>query len=191
MDNAAKILISIPVLDPISSAQVVLAMSQPPGADQVVDALRAAVLGTAATHQAFLLSRSGPDTDGHLGLVRSGAGSDIIETQRQLAQSFRRQAKQLLAKACTHEVAARSDAALVAVHAISLIDIFGGGSGEHWSRNLILGKALIKLRGGPTAALRQASPASRPQTRLFLELIAAYDVFGAGFRLFISDASRI
>jgi hypothetical protein len=172
--NAANIILSIPVIDPISSTQVVLAMSQPPGTSVLVDALRTAIFGIAATHQSFLRAYSGPGADGTTPLHQPN-----VTTQQQLAQSYRRDAKKLLAGACIDEAAVRSDMALVTVQAIALIDIFGGGSGEHWSRNIALGKALIRFRGGPRMVLQQAPPANRAQTNLFLELIAAYDVFGA------------
>jgi hypothetical protein len=128
---ASQIIMSIPDLDPISSSHLELALSQPVGADLVVDALRTSLLGVAAMHQAFLLTRAGAVPNG--------------EEQRQLANFFRRDAKKKLANAClqSNELVTRSDAALMAVQAIAMIDIFAGVSGGHWSRNLGLGKALV------------------------------------------------
>jgi hypothetical protein len=113
-------------------------MSQPAGTDLMIDALRTAVLGIAATHQSYLLARSGP-SDAH-------AHGGVVALQREQAQTYRREAKRLLARACTQMDAAQSDTALVAVQAIALIDIFSGGSGEHWARNVALGKALVSIQ---------------------------------------------
>jgi hypothetical protein len=174
---ASKIILSIPEIDPISSTQVMLAMSQPPGTDPLVDALRTAVLGISATHQAFLLSCSGIATSTDSNKLLRGVPSTTT-TAQQLAQAYRRESKRLLAGACTNATSACSDIALIVVQAISLMDIFGGGSSEHWSRNIALGKALMKLRGGPSIVLQQAPLQSRVQTNMFMELLAVYDTVG-------------
>jgi hypothetical protein len=122
-------------MDPISGTQVTMAMSQPAGKDPLVDALRQAVLGIAATHQAFLYTRSGPRDSAHL-----------IEQQRQLSQTLRRKANHLLSTACANEAMAASETALVTVSSIALIDIFSGGSGAHWVRNIQLGKSLVSVQ---------------------------------------------
>lgn len=134
-EHAAPLLISVPIVDPISGTQVRIAMSQPAGKDPLIDALRQAVLGIAATHQAFLFTRSGPRDSAHL-----------IEQRRQLSQSLRKNATHLLSTACANEVMAASEIALVTVSSIALIDIFSGGSGGHWVRNIQLGKSLVRLQ---------------------------------------------
>lgn len=112
-----------------------MAMSQPAGKSPLVDALRQAVLGIAATHQAFLYTRSGP-RDSTL----------LIEQKRQLSQTLRRNANHLLSTACADEVMAASEITLVTVSSIALIDIFSGGSGGHWVQNIHLGKSLVSSR---------------------------------------------
>lgn len=162
--SAPSIILAMPTLDPVTSANIDLAFSRPPGEDFAVDSLRLAVLGTAAIHQSFLLSRSG------------GAGAAEL---RHSAGVFRKRSKEMLALACANASTGRtSDATLAAVMSIAIIDIFNGGTGPQWQRNLNLGLALVKFQGGPAEVLRKCAPAMRRHARLFLEMLAVYDVVG-------------
>lgn len=166
--SAPHIILAMPALDPVTSANIDLAFSRPPGTDFAVDSLRMAVLGTAAIHQSFLMSRTG--------------GVDAVEGAAELRRNagvFRKQSKELLAMACAKASTERaSDGTLAAVMSIALIDIFNGGTGPHWQRNLNLGMALVKFQGGPAEVLRKCDPAVRKHARLFLEMLAVYDVCG-------------
>jgi len=170
--SAPSIILAMPMLDPITSANIDLAFSRPPGDDFAVDSLRMAVIGTAAIHQSFLFSRS-------------AVGGDAAAELRRCAGVFRKRSKELLALACANaSTDGASDATLAAVMSIAIIDIFNGGTGPHWQRNLNLGIALVKFQGGPAEILRKCSPAIRKHARLFLEMLAVYDVCG-DFRSFL------
>ena len=80
------------------------------GADSAVESLRAALLGVAAVHQSFLLSRSG---------VSQQAADEALR----VADSFRAKSKHLLASACATQEGCHNDAALASAVAIALIDV--------------------------------------------------------------------
>lgn len=166
--SAPSIILAMPALDPVTSANIDLAFSRPPGADFAVDSLRMAVLGTAAIHQSFLVSRSG--------MIDAAEGAADL---RRIAGVFRKQSKELLALACANaSTEYTSDATLAATMSIAIIDIFNGGTGPHWQRNLNLGLALVKYHGGPAQLLRKCNPTVRKHARLFLEMLAVYEVCG-------------
>lgn len=101
---------AVPSENPIVAANLPLILSRAPGSDAAIEALRLSLLGVAAVHQSFLLSRSG--------LSSNGATEAMT-----LANNFRLKSKHQLAKACTTASGAQSDAALGASLAISLTDV--------------------------------------------------------------------
>lgn len=161
---------------------------QPSGADPSAEALRLGLLGVAAIHQSFLLARN-------------VATQHAAENMLQLAHSFRMNSKQQLAKSCTTVEGTQSDTTLAATIAIALMDvsvllsvntireaeelhtqIFSGG--RNWARNMNLALTLVNVRGGAAKVLAH-SGASKPgtmegvaRTRLLLEILAVYDIFG-------------
>ncbi|EMD37894.1 hypothetical protein CERSUDRAFT_114532, partial [Gelatoporia subvermispora B] len=168
-DHALSITMAYPTENPILAANLHFVLGHPPGSDPAVESLRVAMLGVAAIHQSFLMSRSGASQGG-------------AEQVRRLATSYRAKAKQLLATASATSDGIQSDAALSAGVAIALIDIFSGG--QNWSRTLDMTKGLIHARGGPAALLaRSAHPKPGTVTgvwraRLILEIVAVYEIFG-------------
>ncbi|PCH43771.1 hypothetical protein WOLCODRAFT_75103 [Wolfiporia cocos MD-104 SS10] len=162
---------AFPSENPILAANLHFVFGRARGTDPAVESLRMALLGTAAVHQSFLLSRNG--------VCHGRGGADEF---MQLALSYRNKSKQMLSAACSTKDGAQNDAALGAAVAIILIDIFSGG--QNWSKPLNLAKFLINMRGGPAVLLaRSASP--RPGTvtgvsraRLLLEIVAVYELFG-------------
>lgn len=80
------------------------------GADSAVESLRSALLGVAAVHQSFLLSRSGVSTL-------------AAEEALRVADSFRAKSRHLLVSACATPEGCNNDAALAAAVAIALIDV--------------------------------------------------------------------
>lgn len=162
------------------------------GTDSAVESLRAALLGVAAVHQSFLLSRSG---------VSSLAADEAMR----VADSFRAKSNHLLVSACATPEGAHNDAALAATVAIALIDvsaavrslracdkllsesvchvqIFSGG--RNWAKNVDFAKNLVKSRGGPGLLLARSkgykanSVIGVSRARLLLEIIAVYELFG-------------
>ena len=94
------------------------------------DALRVALLGIGAIHQAFLLARSRVST------TQSA-------TMFQYASNLRDMGKEMVRRAAAQDGGANSDAALGAATALGTIDIFFGGGG--WQDNFNLAKAMVKL----------------------------------------------
>lgn len=92
------------------------------------DALRVALLGIGAVHQAFLLARSGSSTT-------------QTATMFQYASNLRDSGKEMVRRAAADGTGAGSDAALGASTALATIDIFFGGSG--WGDNFKLAKEMI------------------------------------------------
>jgi len=133
------------------------------------DALRVALLGIGAIHQAFLLARSGVSTTQTTAMF-------------QYASNLRDMGKELVRRAATEPSGARSDAALGAATALGTIDIFFGGEG--WINNFTLAKEMVAYRGGPAAMLKASTPKQLAEgvtispARLMLEILAIYDVFG-------------
>jgi len=139
------------------------------GANPSADALRVALLGIGAIHQAFLLARSGVSTTQTTAMF-------------QYASNLRDMGKELVRRAVAEPAGARSDAALGAATALGTIDIFFGGEG--WTDNFNLAKEMVAYRGGPAAMLKASTPKQLAEgvtispARLMLEILAIYDVFG-------------
>ncbi|EPS97724.1 hypothetical protein FOMPIDRAFT_1024907 [Fomitopsis schrenkii] len=161
MHNAISFIMAVPVKNPVANANLLLACGGPAtGADVAIEALRAALMGTASVHQSFLCSR---------GLVQGGADEAMAR-----ALSYRDKSNHLLTMACRATESAMTDAALGAAVAICLIDIFS--SGRNWSEPLEKAKKLVQCRGGPAVMLARSKKVS--QSRLFLEIAAIYELFG-------------
>lgn len=115
-------------LNPMLAINLPLALDSPRGTNPASDALRIALLGIGAVHQAFLLARSGQS---------SGQTVSIF----QYAVSLRTAGKTMVRIAAADPVASRSDAALGAATSLALIDMLFGGSG--WEENFNLAKGMI------------------------------------------------
>lgn len=98
------------------------------GVNPSADALRVALLGIGAIHQAFLLARSGVSTA-------------QTATMFQYASNLRDTGKEMVRRAAVDGTGARSDAALGASTALATIDIFFGGG--NWMDNFKLAKEMI------------------------------------------------
>lgn len=182
-----------PYENPVLAANFQFLFDGVRGTDSAVESLRAALLGVAAVHQSFLLSRSG---------VSSLAADEAMR----VADSFRAKSNHLLVSACATPEGAHNDAALAATVAIALIDvsaavrflrecelllseppcmytqIFSGG--RNWAKNVDFAKNLVKSRGGPGLLLARSkghkanSVIGVSRARLLLEIIAVYELFG-------------
>ncbi|KAI0645695.1 fungal-specific transcription factor domain-containing protein [Trametes meyenii] len=168
-DNALSITMALPSENPILAANFQFLFDGVRGADSAVEALRSALLGVAAVHQSFLLSRSGVSQQGS-------------EEALRVAESFRAKSEHLLVSACGTPEGCRNDAALATAVTIALIDIFT--CGRRWSRSLGFAKKLVRTRGGPGLLLAR-SKGRRANTvtgvcraRLLLEIVAVYELFG-------------
>lgn len=109
-DNAMSIIMAFPHENPIVAANLQFVFDHVGGSNSAVESLRMALLGTAAVHQSFMISRVG------------NRGADEA---MQLALSFRNRSKRLLAAACSTSDGLQSDASLGAAVAIVLIDVSG------------------------------------------------------------------
>ena len=128
--NAATLMMAIPSgLNPMLAINLPLVLSYPKGTNLGSDALRVALLGTGAVHQAFLMSRSG--LRGHQ-----------VETMFQIAGQFREEGKANVRSAMISG-GAESDGALGAATALASIDIFFGGKG--WNDNFALAKEMVTM----------------------------------------------
>jgi hypothetical protein len=169
-------------LNPLLAINLPLALSWPRGTNAAADALRVALLGIGAVHQAFLLARAG---------AHSSARHEAFE----FAARLRTAAKRMVAAAVTvvtsnpTPTGTDADAALSAAASLATIDILFGGSG--WHDNFAIALRLVQSRGGPAAVLAHARPArlahgvTATPARLVLEMLAIYEGFGEsfGFRL--------
>jgi hypothetical protein len=117
-------------LNPMLAINLPLALDSPRGMNPSADALRVALLGIGAIHQAFLLARSGVSTAQTAAMF-------------QYASNLRDTGKEMVRRAATEGGGAGSDAALGAGTALSTIDIFFGGSG--WQENFRLAKEMVAL----------------------------------------------
>ncbi|KAH9858710.1 fungal-specific transcription factor domain-containing protein [Lenzites betulinus] len=169
-DNALSIMMAYPSENPILVANFQFLFDGVRGADTAVEALRSALLGVAAVHQSFLLSRSG------------GVSKQASEEALRVAESFRAKSEHLLVSACGTPEGCHNDAALAAAVTIALIDIFT--CGRRWQKSLGFAKKLVRTRGGPGLLLAR-SKGRRPNTvtgvsraRLLLEIVAVYELFG-------------
>lgn len=142
--NAADLMMAIPSgLNPMLAINLPLALDSPRG-EQVIcpstelilgtnvsaDALRVALLGIGAIHQAFLLARSGVSTAQTAAMF-------------QYASNLRDSGKEMVRRAALAPEGASSDAALGAGTALATIDIFFGGGG--WQDNFRLAKDMVAL----------------------------------------------
>ncbi|KAI0743550.1 fungal-specific transcription factor domain-containing protein [Daedaleopsis nitida] len=166
-DNALSIIMAYPSENPVLVANFQFLFDGVRGTDSAVEALRSALLGVAAVHQSFLLSRSGVST---------------ADQALRVAHSFRAKSKHLLVSACATPEGCHNDAALAAAVAIALIDIFSGG--HNWGKSLDFAKSLVRSRGGPGLLLARSrgskanSVTGVSRARLLLEIIAVYELFG-------------
>lgn len=94
------------------------------------DALRVALLGIGAVHQAFLLARSGISTAQTAAMFRH-------------ASNLRDTGKLMVRRAICQGGGALADAALGAATALATIDIFFGGNA--WRENFMLAKQMVAL----------------------------------------------
>ncbi|KAI0775723.1 fungal-specific transcription factor domain-containing protein [Trametes elegans] len=168
-DNALSFIMAFPSENPILAANFQFMFDGVRGADSAVEALRSALLGVAAVHQSFLLSRNG---------VSQVASEEALR----VAESFRGKSETLLVAACGTPEGCHNDAALAAAVTIALIDIFS--CGRRWSKSLGFAKKLVRSRGGPGLLLAR-SKGYRTNTvtgvcraRLLLEIVAVYELFG-------------
>ncbi|RDX55109.1 hypothetical protein OH76DRAFT_1339762 [Lentinus brumalis] len=168
-DNALSIIMAYPSENPVLAANFQFLFDGVRGTDSAVESLRSALLGVAAVHQSFLLSRSG---------VSTLASDEALR----VADSFRAKSKHLLVAACATREGCHNDAALASAVAIALIDIFSGG--RNWANSLDFAKNLVRSRGGPGLLLAR-SKGVKPnavtgvsRTRLLLEIVAVYELFG-------------
>jgi hypothetical protein len=165
--HAAALTIAIPLgPNPMLAVSLPLALASPRGTSAACDALRLALLGVGAAHQAFLQARGGHPSTATAGLAA--------------ALGLREEGKELVRAA----VAAgdSSDATLAAATSLATIDIFLGGTG--FEPNFALAKRIVAARGGPRALLA-GPPTALPDgssvtpARLSLEVLAIYDTFAS------------
>ncbi|KAK8869887.1 hypothetical protein IAR55_000455 [Kwoniella newhampshirensis] len=168
--NAASLMMAIPSgLNPMLAINLPLALDSPRGMNPSADALRVALLGIGAIHQAFLLARS-------------GVANSQTAAMFQYASTLRDTGKEMVRRAVRAGPGVFSDAALGAGTALSTIDIFFGGSG--WMDNFKLAKDMVALRGGPAEMLKNSTPTKLTEgvtvspARLMLEILAIYETFG-------------
>ena len=117
-------------LNPMLAINLPLALACPRGTNLASDALRVALLGTGAIHQAFLLSRS-------------GVNNHQTAAMFQFASSLRDKGKDMVKRSNMSQEGATSDGALGAATALASIDIFFGGNG--WTENFAVAKEMVKL----------------------------------------------
>ncbi|WVF72271.1 hypothetical protein IAT40_007083 [Kwoniella sp. CBS 6097] len=167
--NAASLMMAIPSgLNPMLAINLPLALDSPRGLNPSADALRVALLGIGAIHQAFLLARSGVATAQTAAMF-------------QYASTLRDTGKEMVRRAVRDGNGALTDAALGAGTALATIDIFFGGSG--WMDNFALAKEMVALRGGPAEMLKHSEPKKLTDgvtvspARLMLEILAIYETF--------------
>jgi hypothetical protein len=131
-------------LNPMLAINLPLALDSPRGVNPAADALRVALLGIGAIHQAFLLARSGVSTTQTTAMFQYA--SNLRDTGKEMVR--RAVGDQVGAGAASGTGAgglpgAKSDAALGAGTALATIDIFFGGGG--WRENFDLAKEMVRL----------------------------------------------
>ncbi|KAJ3520322.1 hypothetical protein NM688_g9180 [Phlebia brevispora] len=167
-DNSLSLLMALPSENPVLAANLQLVLSRAPNSDLSIEALRNALLGIAATHQSYLLSRGGDSLQ--------------AEETMSMANAFRSESKRLLSKSFTTSEGMQSDASLAASVANSLLDILSGG--YDWAVNLNIAKTVISRRGGPAVLLARSAKSKTgmitgvTRARLFVEIVSIYDIFG-------------
>ncbi|CAG7853875.1 SubName: Full=Uncharacterized protein {ECO:0000313/EMBL:CCA67948.1} [Serendipita indica DSM 11827] len=185
-----------PTPNPILAVTLPIVLDKPPGTHAPTEALRLALLGVGAVHMAYLSSRRrvcvGVGAVGPTDVVSPmGVSADLVGGESDaarmmgLSSMLRLGATRCLAVACRNPEETRSDAALGATMAVTLIDIFSGG--HQWTRNINLAKTLIALRGGPATILNTNLPKQArfgggvtvSPARFWLEMLAVYETFGS------------
>ncbi|WVO21944.1 uncharacterized protein IAS62_003264 [Cryptococcus decagattii] len=168
--NAASLLMAIPSgLNPMLAINLPLALDSPRGMNPSADALRVALLGIGAIHQAFLLARS-------------GVSNHQTAAMFQYASTLRDTGKEMVRRAAHMGSTGTTDAALGAATALATIDMFFGGS--NWQDNFNLAKEMVRARGGPAEMLKASTPKTLTEgvtvspARLMLEILAIYETFG-------------
>ncbi|ORX39793.1 fungal-specific transcription factor domain-domain-containing protein [Kockovaella imperatae] len=168
--NAAPLMMAIPSgLNPMLAINLPLALACPKGTNLASDALRVALLGTGAIHQAFLLSRSG---------VNNHQTANMF----QFASKLRDKGKEMVKRSSMSQDGAASDGTLGAITALASIDIFFGGNG--WLDNFSMAKEMVRFRGGPAEMLKMSQPRQLAEgvtlspARMMLEILAIYETFG-------------
>lgn len=128
-----------PTPNPILAVTLPIVLDRPPGTHAPTEALRLALLGVGAVHMAYLTSRRrvcvgvgavGGEGDGLVPVVSpmginsdlSGGESDAARMMG-LSSMLRLGATRCLAVACRNPEETRSDAALGATMAVTLIDV--------------------------------------------------------------------
>ena len=99
---------ALPSENPVLAANMQLLLGRAPGSDVATEALRTALLGVAAMHQAYTYSRS---------------ASPMADHSLQLANGYRSKSQRLLYEACMSRDGTQSDASLAASVALSLADV--------------------------------------------------------------------
>jgi hypothetical protein len=128
-----------PTPNPILAVTLPIVLDKPPGTHAPTEALRLALLGVGAVHMAYLSSRRrvcvgvgavGPADDGMVPVVSPmGVSSDLVGGESDaarlmgLSSMLRLGATRCLAVACRNPEETRSDAALGATMAVTLIDV--------------------------------------------------------------------
>lgn len=100
---------ALPSENPVLAANMQLLLGRAPGSDMATAALRQALLGVAATHQAYLYTRNG--------------ASPMAEQSLQLAGGYITASRRLLAESCMSREGTQSDASLATAVALSLADV--------------------------------------------------------------------
>lgn len=128
-----------PMPNPILAVTLPIVLDKPPGTHAPTEALRLALLGVGAVHMAYLSSRRrvcvgvgavGPADDGMVPVVSPmGVSADVVGGESDaarmmgLSSMLRLGATRCLAVACRNPEETRSDAALGATMAVTLIDV--------------------------------------------------------------------
>lgn len=115
-------------LNPMLAINLPLALDSPRGTNPATDALRIALLGIGAVHQAFLLARSGLTMNQTAGAFQHAA-------------QLRENGKAMVRIAAADPVGSRSDATLGAATSLALIDMLFGGT--DWEDNFNLARNMI------------------------------------------------
>lgn len=161
--HSATLLMARPVeagVNPILATLLPLALSAPRGFSISTDALRLSLLAIAATHQAYLLSKS-------------GTPGPVLSKSLDLAIGLRTDARVLARSADSKVQGDKGDALFAATVVLGIVDILLGG--HAWTQNFDLAKAIVANRGGVEAMLAASASITLKEgvevsrTRLLLE----------------------
>lgn len=147
-------------MNPILATLLPLALSAPRGFSISTDALRLSLLAIAATHQAYLLSKS-------------GTPGPVLSKSLDLAIGLRTDARVLARSADSKVRGDKGDALFAATVVLGIVDILLGG--HAWTQNFDLAKAIVANRGGVEAMLAASASITLKEgvevsrTRLLLE----------------------